>query len=128
MIKESSWVVGHQRRVVLAMGFEEERRAMANLLEQMGMLVHEVATGDDALFWIEDYGCDLLVLDDQLPDVHPWMLLVQLDEMGTQVRPPAVVFSCKPAYMTLHNVKILVPPVAEARMRSVLLDMLPDSA
>lgn len=75
--------VTENKQVVLVVGNDDERRAIAGLLQEMALKVQAAATGADGLDYLEDAVPDLLIMDLQLPDMHGWKLLGKAREIDS---------------------------------------------
>lgn len=114
----------YEKRALVVLLDKNERDATTQLLSRMGLAVNVVASGEEAVYWLEDHDCDLLVLDAQLPDMHAWTMLHDLKELIDLSQLPTIVFTSKPTLVPMHNVTTLVAPIPESHLRQVLGDLL----
>ncbi|NJR12477.1 response regulator [bacterium] len=112
--------VTNEKVVVVALPVQEEREAVVSLLEEMGLQVHLLTSGKQALITLEDIVCDCLVMDMQLGDMHAWELLGGLREIVDLRRLPVIVITNEQSPIPLNNVIPLVRPFAVARLKTLL--------
>jgi response regulator RpfG family c-di-GMP phosphodiesterase len=104
--------------VVLAVSQDDERRAFADLLDEMGLRVKYASCGAEALRLLEDHPVDLLVSEFQLPDMHVWQLLGKAKEIQHLREIPTMVITDQPELATMiARVDFLARPVSIARLR-----------
>lgn len=111
------------KEVVLAVRQDDERQAVAALLEELNMNVHHVYSGQDAIYFIEDHVCDFLVMDIQLQDMHAWKMLGRLKESVDLSTLPTVVIMDETTVVSLANVTVVVRPVSMAKLRNTIFSL-----
>jgi CheY-like chemotaxis protein len=111
-----------EKAIVLAVRHDEEREAIAKLLEGQGMTVYHAQTGRDVICFIEDYHCELLLTDIQLPDMHAWNMLNKINEIKPTPNVSLLVLSDDVAAAPLRNVKLMVRPVALATIKQIVTE------
>jgi CheY-like chemotaxis protein len=116
--------VAIEKVVVVALPVQEEREAVVALLEEMGLRVHLLSSGKQALLTLEDIVCDCIVMDTHLGDMHAWELLGGLREIVDLRRLPVIVITNDTAPIPLANVTPLVRPFAVARLKTLLQKIL----
>jgi CheY-like chemotaxis protein len=112
--------VTNEKVVVVALPVKEEQDAVVTLLHQMGLQVHLLTSGKQALITLEDIVCDCIVMDMQLGDMHAWELLGGLREIVDLRRLPVIVITNEQSPTPLNNVTPLVRPFAVARLKALL--------
>lgn len=113
-------VITEDKIVVVAVRHEDERQAVTRLLTQMGLSVHNASSGKETIFFLEDHGCAMLVLDLQLSDMHAWRLLNTLKESVDLRSLPTIVIMDESTVIPLSNVTPVVRPVSMSRLRQVI--------
>jgi len=106
--------------VALVVRHEDEREAVAALLEDLGMNVHHAQSGQSAIFFLEDHKADFLVMDAKLEDMHAWQMLGILKESVDVFSLPTVIIADEQMGMPLTNVTVVVRPVSVAKLRQVI--------
>lgn len=106
--------------VALVVRHEDERQAVADLLEELGMTVHHAQSGQSAIFLLEDHTTDFLVMDAKLEDMHAWQMIGILKESVDVFSLPTVIIADEPMGMPLTNVTVVVRPVSVAKLRQVI--------
>lgn len=120
--------MGHSQHVVLALRRLEERQAISSVLIELPVIVHHVHTGQEAIHIIEDYGCDLLMMDLQLADMHAWTMLGKLKEIVDLEHMAITVFLDIQDVVPIEGVVPIVRPVAISRIRQIVRSALSNSA
>jgi len=108
------------KEVVLAVRHDDERQAFTNLLEEMQMVVHQAATGQDAIYLLEDHTIGFLVMDVQLSDMHAWKMLATLRESVDISQLHTIVVMDEQNVVPLANVTVVVRPVSMAKLRQII--------
>jgi len=108
------------KEVVLAVRHDDERQAFTNLLEEMHMVVHQAATGQDAIYLLEDHTIGFLVMDVQLSDMHAWKMLATLRESVDISQLHTIVVMDEQNVVPLANVTVVVRPVSMAKLRQII--------
>lgn len=111
------------KQVVLVVRHDDERQAVADLLQEMDMTVHHAQSGRDAIFMLEDHICDFLVMDVRLSDMHAWKMLHTLKESVDLSALPTVVIMDEQSVVPLPNVTPVVRPVAMAKLRNIIYSL-----
>jgi len=108
------------KTVVLAVHKPDERQAVTDLLQEMNMEVHHAETAQDAIYLLEDFMCDFLVMDIQMPDMHAWRMLGTLRESVDISALPTIVIMDEKEIVSLANVTSVVRPVSMAKLRQII--------
>lgn len=111
------------KEVVLVVRQDDERQAVASLLEELNMTVHHAETGQGAIYMLEDHDCDFLLMDVQLPDMHGWKMLGRLKESVDLTTLPTVVIMDEATVVPLPNVTVVVRPVSMAKLRNIIFSL-----
>jgi response regulator RpfG family c-di-GMP phosphodiesterase len=111
------------KEVVLAVVDSEEREAVSTLLEDLHMIVHHADSGQDAIFLLEDYDCDFLVMDVQLSDMHAWKMISRLKEIVDVTTLPTIVIMDEKTSFPLSNVTSVVRPVSMAKLKHIIYNL-----
>lgn len=114
------------KNVILALRHDDEERAISTMLDAMGLNVHRATGGRDVVISLEDDHYDLLVMDIQLPDMHGWTMLGTLKERLNLTELPIVVIMDEAFVVPIASVTAVVRPVAMARLRYVIWNLLKD--
>ena len=109
------------KTVILAFPHADEQKAICQLLQDAGMTVHVTDSGYEVIRMMEDYPCDVLLVDVQLVDMSAWILLSKLREIYTPLPMPMVVMVNEHMPMPLDaRVTLMVRPVAENVLKQTL--------
>jgi hypothetical protein len=119
---EGDTSVTHGKSVVLAVRQDEERQAIATLLQEMGMNIHHALSGKDVVMLMEDHECDGLVTDFQLSDMHIWTMLGTLKESVNLKNVPIVVLMDNPTVLPVFSVTSVIRPFSIVTLRSSIWD------
>ncbi len=107
--------------VVLAVTEADEQRAIRQLLEEEGMTVYSTDSGYEVIRLVEDYPCDVLLVDVKLADMSAWVLLSKLREIYTPLPMPMIVMVNEHMPMPLDaKVVLMVRPVAGNMLKQAL--------
>ncbi len=112
------------RQVVLAVTEQDEQEALVELLEKLKMHVHLAETGQAALYLLEDYHPDLLIMDVNLPDMHGWNLLVSMREIQSLRSLPVIALANEYRVVPAGNVQLIARPYSIAQIRYVIWSLL----
>lgn len=117
------------KTVVLALNQHDEREAFIQLLaHDMKLTVHDAPSGQEAVYLMEDYPVDLLVIDIQLPDMHGWELLGTLKERINLSQLPIVVIMDDQTVVPIKSITSIVRPVSMALLRHTIWMLLKESS
>lgn len=111
------------KEVVLAVRHDDERDAVAALLEDLQMVVRHAKSGQDAIYLLEDHSCDFLVMDIQLIDMHAWKMLGILKESVNVANFPIIVIMDEQTVVPLPNVTPVVRPVSMAKLKTIIHEL-----
>ncbi len=111
------------KEVTLVVRHDDEREAVAALLEDLGMTVHHAHSGQGAIFSLEDHTTDFLLMDALLDDMHAWQMLGILKESVDVFSLPTVIIADEQMVMPLSNVTVVVRPVSVAKLRQVIFNI-----
>ena len=98
-----------------------------DLLDELDMIVHQASSGEDAVFLVEDYRPDLLIMEISLPDMHAWKLLVTLRERINIAGLPIIIIMDEHKVMPLDNITSIMRPVGLAQFRNTIRSLLNDN-
>ena len=109
-----------EKSVVLAVRHEDEREAIEQLLHEEEVQVHHAANAKEVIHAIEDFQCDLLITDIQLPDMHAWIMLRKIAEIKPEPNVFLIVLSDERVASPLTQVRLVVRPVSLATLKQVI--------
>ena len=110
--------------VVMSMPQEDEQTAIYDLLQDMDLTVHRANSGRDTIYLLEDYSPDLLILDQNLTDMHAFKLLMELKERVPISKLPILVIADNDKVMPLENIATLVRPVGIRQLEQTITNLL----
>lgn len=113
-----------EKVVVMSMPQEDEQTAIYELLEDMHLTVHNASSGRDTIYLIEDNHPDLLILDQNLTDMHAFKLLMELKERVHITELPILVIADTHKVMPLDNITTLVRPVGIRQLQQTIVSLL----
>jgi DNA-binding response OmpR family regulator len=116
--------VADEKVVVMSMPQEDEQSAIYDLLQNMKLTVHRANSGRDTIYLLEDHSPDLLILDQNLTDMHAFKLLMELKERVHITRLPILVITDSHKVMPLENIAILVRPVGLRQLEQTITSLL----
>ncbi len=124
---QSNTAVTDGKRVMLVVSQDDEQQALSDLFAQMNLDTRHAATGEEAVWLLEDFHPHLLVMDVKLPDMHGWQLLTTMKEIQSMRSLPIVAIMNEPQVVPLGNIESVVRPVSMAHLRQTIWTMLRDS-
>lgn len=110
--------------VVMAMPKEDEQEAIFELLDGMDLTIHQASSGIDMIYFFEDHYPDLLILDQDLSDMHAFKLLNELKERVKISTLPILVIADEHKFMPLENITTLVRPVGIRQLEETIMNLL----
>lgn len=110
--------------VIMSMPQQDEQGAIQELLEEMHLVVHQADSGRDTIYLLEDYHPDLLILDQNLADMHAFKLLLELKERVRFTKIPILVIADEHKVMPLDNITTLVRPVGLRQLKQTITTLL----
>lgn len=110
--------------VVMSMPQEDEQTAIYDLLLDMDLTVHRASSGRDTIYLMEDYAPDLLILDQNLTDMHAFKLLMELKERVRISKLPILVIANDHKVIPLENISTLVRPVGIRQLEQTITSLL----
>ncbi len=110
--------------VVMSMPKEDEQSAIYELLDDMNLRVHRASNGRDTIYLLEDHHPDLLILDQNLADMHTFKLLRELSERVHIQSLPILVIANNQNITHLDNVTTLVRPVGIRQLQETIEKLL----
>lgn len=110
--------------VVMSMPKEDEQSAIYEMLDDMNLTVHRAASGRDTIYLLEDHPPDLLILDQDLTDMHAYKLLMELRERVRIKSLPILVIADYHKVMPLDNITTLVRPVGIRKLQETIEKLL----
>lgn len=113
-----------EKIVVMSMPKEDERAAIYELLSNMDLTVHRADSGMDTIYLLEDHSPDLLILDQDLTDMHAFKLLNELKERVHISKLPILVVADFHKVMPLENITTLVRPVGIRQLEQTIATLL----
>lgn len=113
-----------EKVVVMSMPQEDEQSAIYDLLQDMKLTVHRANSGRDTIYLLEDHSPDLLILDQNLTDMHAFKLLMELKERVHITRLPILVITDDHKVMPLENISTLVRPVGLLQLEQTITSLL----
>ena len=113
-----------EKTVVMAMPQEDERDAIHDLLTEMDLTVHTASSGRDTIYLLEDHPPDLLILDQNLTDMHAFKLMMELKERVRISQLPIIVIADLHKVMPLDNITTLVRPVGIRLLQETVTSLL----
>jgi DNA-binding response OmpR family regulator len=116
--------VADKKVVVMSMPQEDEQAAIYDLLQGMDLTVHRTNSGRDTIFMLEDQSPDLLILDQNLTDMHAFKLLMELKERVRISKLPILVIADNHKMMPLENIATLVRPVGIRQLEKTIMSLL----
>lgn len=113
-----------EKIVVMSMPQDDEQSAIYDLLQDMNLTVHRASSGRDTIYLMEDYSPDLLILDQNLTDMHAFKLLMMLKERVHITKLPILVIADHHNVMPLENISTLVRPVGIRQLEQTIASLL----
>lgn len=113
-----------EKHVILAVRAEDERRIISQLLADLPVRVFHASAGREVVWNVEDHGCDCLISDAQLSDMHVWSLLRAVNEVSPGSRFVTIILSDEDLLLATKAITTLVRPLAVVRLRAALRDAL----
>lgn len=110
--------------VVMSMPKEDEQTAIYEMLDEMNLTVHRAISGRDTIYLLEDHPPDLLILDQNLTDMHAFKLLMELKERVHIHSLPILVIADNHKVMPLENITTLVRPVGIRQLQETIVKLL----
>jgi DNA-binding response OmpR family regulator len=123
MTEQATHISG--KRVVLVISQEDERQALAHILQGMSLDVKDVSTGATALQLLEDYPVDLLIMDIKPADMHGWQLLSKVNEIADLRQLPIIVITDRGNVQFAGKpIILLLRPLSIAKLKQNVLETL----
>lgn len=123
MTEQTTHISG--KRVVLVISQEDERQALAHILQGMSLDVKDVSTGATALQLLEDYPVDLLIMDIKPADMHGWQLLSKVNEIADLRQLPIIVITDRGNVQFAGKpIILLLRPLSIAKLKQNVLETL----
>jgi len=116
--------VADKKVVVMSMPQEDEQTAIYDLLKDMDLTIHLANSGRDTIYLLEDHPPDLLILDQNLTDMHAFKLLMELKERVRISKLPILVIADNHKVMPLENIATLVRPVGIRQLEQTIMSLL----
>lgn len=113
-----------EKVVVMSMPNEDEQTAIYDLLTNLDVTIHQAGSGMDTIYLLEDYSPDLLILDQDLSDMHAFKLLNELKERVRITKLPILVIADIHKVMPLDNITTLVRPVGIRQLEQTIASLL----
>ena len=113
-----------EKVVVMSMPKEDEQTAIYDLLMSMDLTVYRAESGMDTIYLLEDHHPDLLILDQDLSDMHAFKLLNELKERVRINKLPILVIADLHKVMPLQNITTLVRPVGLRHLEQTIASLL----
>lgn len=113
-----------EKIVVMSMPKEDEQTAIYDLLLNMDLTVHRADSGMETIYLLEDHYPDLLILDQDLTDMHAFKLLNELKERVRINKLPILVIADYHKVMPLQNITTLVRPVGIRQLEQTIAALL----
>jgi DNA-binding NtrC family response regulator len=109
---------------VIVVRDDEERTALTNLLQSMGMHVFHASTRNETIIQLEDHPCDFLLIDMKIQDdVNALALLGKLRESVNLDMISIIVISDESIVVPVDNITVVVRPVAITRLRVIISNL-----
>lgn len=113
-----------EKHVILAVRADDERRIISQLLADFPVRVFHAQAGREVVWNVEDHGCDCLISDAHLSDMHVWSVLRAVNEVSPDLHFSVIILSDEDLLLPTQAITTLVRPLAVVRLKSALRDAL----